>query len=130
MSDCQDDPSLRLSGMGELRILAMGWEALRLKHEGEERARDKAERGKQRKTYLMALAANFDRHWQAIDQHVACGSAAGYDKATHAIADLADAYTFASDRDVFDSVLQRFMKRHAKRTALARRLIDTGLWKK
>jgi hypothetical protein len=120
----------RARTVGELRVLAMGWEELRLKHEGEKRARDEAERGKQRETYLMALAADFDRHWKAIDQHAECGTASGYDKANRAIADLAEAYTLASDRDVFYSALQCFMKRHSKRAALVRRLIAAGLWKK
>ncbi|MES2324761.1 MAG: hypothetical protein V4633_21080 [Pseudomonadota bacterium] len=80
----------------------------------------------------MALAADFDRHWKAIDQHAECGNASGYDKATRAIADLADAYALASGggREVFDSALQCFMKRHSRRTALIRRLIDAGLWEK
>ncbi len=129
-SGSRESLTARARTMGELRVLAMGWEELRLKHEREQSARDEAERGKQRENYLMALATDFDRHWRAIDQHAECGTASCYDKAKRAIADLADAYELASDREVFDSALQCFMKRHSKRTALIRRLIDAGLWEK
>jgi len=84
----------------------------------------------EREAYLLTLAADFDRHWNAINQHAERGTASGYDEAKRAIVDLADAYAFASDRNAFDKALRRFMIRHAKRGALVRRLVEAGLWEK
>lgn len=116
--------------VAELRALAKEAEKLRQKHEEKERAQQEAERRKQREAYLLTLAADFDRHWNAIHQHAERGTASGYDEAKRAIVDLADAYALASNRNAFDKALRRFMVRHAKRGALVRRLVDAGLWEK
>jgi hypothetical protein len=116
--------------VAELHALAKEAEKHRLKREEEERARQEAESRKQREAYLMTLAADVDRHWNAIHQHAERGTASGYDEAKRAIVDLADAYALASNRNAFDKALRRFMVRHAKRGALVRRLVEAGLWEK
>ncbi len=114
----------------ELRALAKEAEKLRLERETKEHARQEAARRKQREAYLLTLAADFDRHWNAIHQHAQRGTASGYEEAKRAIVDLADAYALASDRNAFDKALRRFMVGHAKRGALVRRLVEAGLWEK
>lgn len=125
-----DSTPARARTVSELHALAREQEKLRLKHDDEERARQQAERRKRRDADLMALAADFDRHWKVVDQHAERGTASGYEEANRTIVDLAEAYTIASDREAFDRALQRFMERHANRAALVRRLVGAGLWKK
>lgn len=47
-----------------------------------------------------------------------------------ALVDLAEAYTLCASRGDFERLLAQFMGRHGKRGALARRLIEAGLWEK
>lgn len=129
-SGSRESSPAKLRKVAELRALAKEAEKLRLECEEKERARQEAERRKQREAYLLTLAADFDRHWNAIHQHAERGTASGYDEAKRAIVDLADAYALASDRKAFDKALRRFMVRHAKRGALVRRLVEAGLWEK
>lgn len=114
----------------ELSTIAKEAAKLRLEREAKEHARQEAARRKKREAYLLTLAADFDRCWDAIEQHVERGTASGYDEAKRAIVDLADAYALASDRNAFDKALRRFMVRHTKRGALVRRLVEAGLWQK
>lgn len=116
--------------VAELHVLAKVAEQLRLEREVKERVLQEAARRKQRETYLLTLAADFDRHWNVIDQHAERGTASGYDEAKRAVVDLAEAYALASDRNAFDKALRPFMARHAKRGALVRRLVEAGLWQK
>ena len=116
--------------MAELWVLAKNAEQFRVEREAGERTRQEIERRKQHETYLETLAADFDRCWNTIHQHAERCTASAYDKAARAIADLAEAYVFTSDRNTFDDALRRFMVRHAKRGALVRRLVEAGLWRK
>ncbi|MES2353435.1 MAG: hypothetical protein V4568_03355 [Pseudomonadota bacterium] len=116
--------------VAELRTLAEKAEKLRVEREEKEHARQDAERRKQREVYLRTLAADFDRHWNAANQHAERGTASGYDEVKRAIIDLADAYALVSDRNAFDKALRNFMVCHAKRGALVRRLVEAGLWQK
>jgi hypothetical protein len=122
--------SVKQRKVAELHSLANEAEKLRLEREAKERTRQEAARRKKREAYLQTLAADFDRGWNAVHQHAERGTASGYDEAERAIVDLADAYAIASDRNVFDKALRRFMVRHAKRGALVRRLVEAGLWQK
>jgi hypothetical protein len=116
--------------VAELRTLAGEAEQRRLAREEKERARQEAEYRKQREAYLLTLAADFDRHWNAIHEHAERGTASGYEAATRAIVDLADAYALVSNRNEFDKALRDFMARHGRRGALVRRLVDAGVWNK
>lgn len=129
-SGSRESSPAKLRKVAELRALAKEAEKLRLEREAKEHARQEAARRKKREAYLLTLAADFDRHWNAIEQHAERGTASGYDEAKRAIVDLADAYTLASDRNAFDKALRGFMVRHAKRGALVRRLVEAGLWQK
>lgn len=102
----------------------------RLQHEAQERAQQAARERKKREAYLATLAVDFDRCWTASHQQAERGIASAYGEATRAIVDLADAYALVSKRDAFDLALRGFMERHGKRSALVRRLVDAGLWKK
>ncbi len=116
--------------VSELWEIAAEAEKGRLQHEAEERARQAARERKKREAYLATLAVDFDRCWNAIHQQAERGIASAYDEAKRAIVDLADAYALVSKRDAFDLALRGFMERHGKRSALVRRLVDAGLWKK
>jgi hypothetical protein len=116
--------------VAELRQLAEDAKQLRLRKETEARARAEAERRKQREAYLSTLAKDFDRVWLAAHQQAERGTASAYDEVRRAITDLADAYKLHASRDQFEQALQRFMAPHVRRTALVRRLVDAGLWKK
>jgi hypothetical protein len=43
---------------------------------------------------------------------------------------LSEAYTLCATRADFDRALADFMRRHGTRSALVRRLVEAGLWKK
>ncbi|OFZ69750.1 MAG: hypothetical protein A2Z01_11290 [Betaproteobacteria bacterium RBG_16_58_11] len=123
-------PSGTQRRVGELRALAAEEKKLHLQREAKERARQEAGRRKKHEAYLVTLADDFDRCWNALHQHAERGTASAYDEAKRGIADLADAYALASNRDAFDRALHQFMARHAKRGALVRRLVEAGLWQK
>lgn len=113
-----------------LRALACEAELHRLERSKQERARLEAEKRKQRVAYLNSLSADPARQWQAIHQQAERATAAAYDQAHTAIADLAEAYTLKADRKAFDMAMQEFMQSHSKRSALVRRLVASGLWRK
>ncbi|MBK4737067.1 hypothetical protein [Noviherbaspirillum pedocola] len=116
---CDDDAAPRT--VADLRALV---EQERRPLKTSERSRRKAEDDKR----LRQLAADFDAQWHAIEACVQKGTAAGYDTASAAIAELAAAYALVSNRAAFDAALGRFMQRHGKRRALAQRLAAAGLW--
>lgn len=123
-------PSGTQRRVGELRALAAEEKKLHLQREAKERARQEAGRRKKHEAYLVTLADDFDRCWNALHQHAERGTASAYDEAKRGIADLADAYALTSNRDAFDCALRQFMLRHAKRGALVRRMVEAGLWQK
>ena len=114
--------------VAELRTLAEAAGGVRLEHQAKERARQEAERRRQREAYLRLLAADFEKCWNAIHLQAERGTASAYDQALRAMVDLAEAYTLTSSRETFDRELRRFLGRHAKRGALVRRLVKAGLW--
>jgi len=116
--------------VGALRALADEAENVRLRREAEEHARQEEERRKEREKYLAKLAANFHRHWESASKEAERGVASGYDSATRTIIDLSDAYELKSDRNAFEQAIQQFMASHSKRSALVRRLVEAGLWRK
>lgn len=113
-----------------LRALASEAELHRLARAKQERARQEAEKRKERIAYLNSLSADLTRRWQAIHQHTERATATAYDQAHKAIADLADAYTLNADRKAFNTAMQEFMQSHSKRSPLVRRLVESGLWRK
>lgn len=129
-SGARESSSAKPRNVAELRTLAGEAEQRRLKREEKERAHQEAEHRKQREAYLLTLAADFDRHWNAIHEHAERGTASAYEAAARAIVDLADAYALASNRNEFDKALRDFMVRHGRRGALIRRLVDAGVWNK
>jgi hypothetical protein len=95
-----------------------------------ESARQEEERGKQRAAHLRKMAENFEQCWDAIELNVERATATSYAAAVGAIADLAAACVLMSRSDEFDRRLRLFMARHAKRSALVRRLAGAGLSQK
>jgi hypothetical protein len=95
-----------------------------------ESARQEEERAKQRAAHLRKLAENFEQCWDAIELNVERATATSYAAAVGAIADLAAACVLTSRSDEFDRQLRLFMGRHAKRSALVRRLAGAGLSQK
>ena len=76
------------------------------------------------------MAKDFALHWRAADKNAQRAVASGYDGAALTIADLAEAYTLCATHADFDPALADFMHRHGTRTALVKRLVEAGLWKK
>jgi len=123
-------PGAACRTVAELHQLADEVEQIRQRQEAEERARAEAERRKQREADLATLARDFDRAWAAAHQQAARGVAAAYDDVRRAVVDLAEAYERHATREQFEQALQRFMEPHIRRTALVKRLSDSGLWKR
>jgi hypothetical protein len=116
--------------VAELQQLAEEARQHRLRKKTAARARAEAERRKLRQSALRKLAQNFNRAWEVADRQAAQGTATGYDEALRSLVDLADAYELCATRAQFEAALQRFMAPHTRRTALVRRLVEAGLWKK
>lgn len=114
--------------MAELRELAKAASGARLEREAKERAKQEAERRRQREAYLRLLMADVDKRWAAIDAQAQRGNASGYEQAVRAPVELAEGYALTSSRQEFDHVLQRLLVDHATRGALLRRLAEAGLW--
>ena len=116
--------------VAELWSLAESATAVRQQLESAKRKKAEAERNTKRETYLRAVAANRERHWESADKDAQRGGASGYDAATRTLIELAEAYTLCATRAGFDQALVNFMLRHGTRTALVKRLIEAGLWRK
>ena len=114
--------------VAELRELAKSASGVRLEREAKERAKAEAERRHQREGHLRNVMVHVDKHWKTIDAQVRRGSASGYEQAVGALVDLAQGYALTSSRAEFDRAVRGFVARHAKRSALLRRLTDAGLW--
>ena len=124
------EPEPRCRTVIELRELAASAAETRVKQETARRKRADAERQAKRESYLRTVASDFDRWWRDADKRAERGIASAYDEVRRALADLSEAYTLCASRTDFDRKLAQFMARHGKRSALARRLVDAGLWKK
>lgn len=118
----------RRRNVAELRELAKSASGARLAREAKERAKQEAERRRQREVQLRQVMADVDKHWDAIDAQAKRGSASGYDRAVRALVDLAEGYALTSSPKEFERALRRFLVRHATRGALLRRLAEAGLW--
>ncbi|MGH8760259.1 MAG: hypothetical protein ACREVW_12215, partial [Burkholderiales bacterium] len=118
----------RRRSVAELRELAKSASGVRLEREAKERAKQEAERRRQREAYLRLLMADVDKRWEAIDAQAQRGSASGYEQAVRALTELAEGYALMSSPKAFERALRRLLVRHATRGALMRRLTDAGLW--
>jgi hypothetical protein len=125
-----EEPSVARRTVADLRMLVDAAAELRNALAAKESARQEEERRKQRAAYLRKLAGNFDQCWDAIELNVERATAASYAAAVSAIADLSEACALTSRSDEFDRRLRLFMARHAKRSALVRRLAGAGLSQK
>lgn len=96
----------------------------------EKRKKAAAAKQAKRDNHLRIMAKDFALHWRAADKNAQRAVASGYDGAALTIADLAEAYTLCATRADFDRALADFMRRHGTRTALVKRLVEAGLWKK
>lgn len=114
--------------VAELRELAKAASGVRLAREAKERAKQEAERRRQREAYLRLLMADVDKRWSTIDAQAQRGNASGYEQAVRALAELAEGYALTSNRQEFDRALRCLLVRHATRGALLRRLTEAGLW--
>jgi hypothetical protein len=114
--------------VGELRKHAEAAEQIR--HEQEKREQEKRELKlrKEREAYLEALAKNFPKVWNSVQQTVERGSGLAYDEACRALADLAEAYSLHSSRKTFEQELRKFMADHMRRKGLIQRLVKAGIW--
>jgi len=116
--------------VAELQELAQSAAEMRKQREAVQRKKAEVERQAKREAYLRTLAADFERCWTAAHERAERGIASAYDDVKRALVDLADAYTLCSSRADFDRRLAQFMAKHGKRGALARRLVESGLWNK
>lgn len=120
-------PTTRRS-VAQLRELAVSASAMRRIRQAQEQAVRDAHRRQQREATLRLLMTDVDQHWAAVDVLAGRGSASGHAQAVRVLADLAEGYALTSTRKEFDRALRRLLVRHAKRSALLRRLTDAGLW--
>ena len=79
---------------------------------------------------MRAVAANRERHWESAEKDAQRGGASGYYAVKRTLIELAEAYTLCATRADFDQALADFMLRHGTRTALVKRLIEAGLWRR
>ena len=117
-----------MRSVADLRELAKSASGVRLEREAKARAKQEADRLRQREAQLRRLMAGVDRHWETADAQAKRGSASGYEQAVQVLADLAEGYALISNPKEFERALRRFLVRHATRGALLRRLIEAGLW--
>lgn len=122
-------PAVRRT-VAELQTLANAAEEHRFEQEEQEEAREEEELRKLREASLRKMGGNVEQCWESIHAQADRATAAGYEAATLAIVDLADAYALMSRAPEFDRALRLFMTRHVKRGALVRRLVVAGLWQK
>lgn len=116
--------------VAELQELAQSAAKTRKQQEAVQRKKAEAKQQVKREAYLRTLAVDFERCWIAADKNAERGIASAYDDVKRALVDLADAYMLCASRAEFDRQLSQFMARHGKRSALMRRLVESGLWKK
>lgn len=123
-------PPMRRRTVADLYKLMASAAETREKREAVQRKKAEAERQARREAHLRALAADFGQCWRIADKCAARGIASAYDEVKRSLVDLSDAYALCATQAEFDRKLVQFMARHGKRSALVRRLVDTGLWKK
>ena len=121
---------VRRRSVAELQRMAADAAETRQQQEVIQRRKAEAVRQAKRETYLRTLATDFDKHWRAAGERAERGIASAYDEVQRVIVELAEAYALCSTRIDFDRRLAQFMARHGNRSALVRRLIEAGLWKK
>ena len=114
----------------ELRQLAQTCEQRRRQGAAEQHAKALAAQQAKREIYLRSMATDFARSWRMADNHAISGIASGYDAATKLIVDLAAAYDLCASRAEFDHAMREFMANHGRRSALTKRLIAAGVWRK
>jgi hypothetical protein len=119
-------PRRSVTDLLELSIKA---EQTRLQAEEKARVREEAKRKKQREKYLTNLATDFNSVWKTATQRAERGTSTAYDEVCSTIIDLSEAYALKKIDNEFNTALTRFMWKHARRPALARRLVEAGLWK-
>ena len=123
-------PAMPRRKVADLHRLAASAGEVRKKQAAIQRKNAEAERQAKRETYLRTLAADFNRCWRNADKRAERGIASAYDEIKRSLVELSDAYALCATRADFDRRLAKFMARHAKRSALVRRLIEAGLWQK
>lgn len=112
-----------------LRELAKSAAETRKQRESVQRNKAEVQRQAKRESYLLTLANDFDRYWQAADERAERATASAYADAKRILVDLADACTLSASQAEFDLRLAQFISKHHKRGALVRRLVASGLWK-
>jgi len=117
-----------LRSVGQLRELAQDASHIRLDREATARKKQMVAQQRKRKTHLRSLMTDVNKRWGAIEAEIQRGTAAGYDRATIGLTELAEGYSLTDSRKKFDHALRRFLKPHLKRGALLRRLAEAGLW--
>lgn len=117
-----------------LRSVAELWEVaevargVREEQEAREDAARQAEQRRQHEAHLRRLLEDVPRQWAAIEAQVERGSGSGYEEAVRRLCELDQAYKLGARHEEFTRALQRFMERHARRSALRQRLSKAGLW--
>ena len=121
-------PAMRRRSVAELLDIAKTAAGLRLEREAKERAKQEAERRRQREVRLRQVMAEVDKHWEAIDAQAKRATSSGYEHAVRGLLELAEAYALTASGEEFEHALRHFVVRHAKRSTLLRRLTGAGLW--
>jgi hypothetical protein len=120
-------PSVPQRTVADLWELAEKAKEARLQVETNCREQAEEKRLKARTDYLTALATDFTKAWQAVNQRVQVGSGKAYDEACQSLIDLAEAYVEHASQQAFDAELRRFMAGHGQRKSLVQRLVKARL---
>lgn len=121
-------PQVPRRQVGELRERLDSVASARRAREAEALAQRQARLRQQREAELRRIMETPEIYWHAADAEASRANASGYEKSVSLLAALAQGYALVSTQQEFEQRLRRFLVPHAKRPALLRRLVDTGLW--
>lgn len=114
--------------VAELYEVAEVARGVREEQEAREHAAQQAEQRRRHEAQLRQLLEDVARQWAVIEALVERGTGAGYEEAVRRLSELDQAHELGARREEFTRALHRFVERHARRSALRRRLSEAGLW--
>ena len=123
------DPGPSQRTVGELLQNAEKARKIRLQKEKRDRVQRVSKRRKDREAHLKDLSGGFPGAWESVREAVERGSGLGYDEASRALVDIAEAYGLFSTKKQFQEELKKFMAGYTRRKALIQRLVKAGIWK-
>ncbi len=103
-------------------LAARAVQAARKREQQEQDAREQ-----KRRAHLAGLVPRFSALWATVNALAEEQKSSSYEKVCALLVDMRDAYAHAGHNADFDVELARFLEKHGRRTALARRLKEAGI---